>query len=120
MEWMAFLSQPITQAGGILGLLALLHKSGVVDVKAIVRSAVGIDSGVRDVNADSRNVMQTVLLKVEELARYANHDTTENIARVEKGIEKLSDKMESNARTNDKVVMLLEDIKDNGIKCRKE
>lgn len=99
-------------------LLFGMHKAGIVDVRAMIRSAVGINDGVRDINADSRNVMQVLLSKVEELAQYANHDTTENIQRVESGVAQLSDKFDAHVREHDRLQFMIQDIRDNGIKCR--
>jgi hypothetical protein len=113
MEWIAFLSQPITQAGGIVGLLTFLHKSGLVDIRAAIRSLVGIDSGVNDVNGDMRNALQPLLSQMELLSQYANHDTTEMHKITHEKLEKFEIAVRDNTQ-------ILKEIKEYGIKCRDE
>ncbi len=113
MEWLAFFSQPITQAGGLIAVLIGLHKSGIVNVKGLVRGALGLDQGVKEINGDNRDALQTLLMQMEKLTQYANHDTSESL-------EKLHTKADEASRVNDKLLYVLDDIKNNGVKCRGE
>ncbi len=116
--WLAVLSQPITQLGGIFGIFIALHKAGVLDVRTLIRSAIGIDAGVEQVNGDTRNTMQILLSKMEELAQYANHDTTEALKGIKEDVQNVQGKMDQHIREHDKAIYILEDIKNNGVKCR--
>lgn len=119
MDLAAFLSQPITQIGGLVAVLVALQKYGV-DVRAVFKAALGIDSGVKDVNSDFRNALQPLLTQMESLAQYANHDTTEGLKAVKEVLSKLDDKMDEHVREHDKSLFILEEISKNGVRCRGE
>jgi UDP-3-O-acyl-N-acetylglucosamine deacetylase len=110
MEWLTILSQPIVQVGGILGVMYSLDKAGF-NVKGAVKSFIGINSGVTEVNADTRNALQPLLSEMEKLSLHFNHETTDNQNRIAASIEHMHDKQ-------DAAVQLLREIKEYGIKCR--
>jgi len=109
--WLSILSQPITQAGGIIAFMVMLQKAGLVDIRAMIRTAIGIDSGVKAVQGDSRDGMQTLLLKMEELTQYANHDTTKMHEITHEKLDQFNDTIRENTQ-------ILKEIKEYGIKCR--
>ena len=111
-DWFVILSQPITQLGGIIGFLMLLQKAGF-DIKALVRSSIGIDTGVNDVNSDMRTALQPLLTQMETLSQYANHDTTRMHEKTQEKLDELTE------HTKD-VGAAIRELKEYGIKCRKE
>ncbi len=55
---------------------------------------------------------------MEELAQYANHDTTEALKGIKEDVQNVQGKMDQHIREHDKAIYILEDIKNNGVKCR--
>lgn len=114
------LSQPITQFGTLVALATGLHKLGIIDLRAMLRSAVGASDGVHEVTADVRGAMQPLLSQMELLTRYANHETTDNLHEVQEGIERLREKQDRLITVTESVVAVLTEIRINGIRCRKD
>lgn len=114
MEWVSFLSQPITQITALVALISALQKSGV-DVIGFIKwlfaRAGRTESAERD--ADVRNALQPLLSQMEELSLHFNHETTSNQEKTISLIEGMHSKQ-------DKAVQILSEIKEYGIKIRKE
>lgn len=121
MDFLPLLNQPITQFAGFVIVLFTLQKAGV-DVSGIVRALwSGKQRGAaEELSADFRNAFQPLLSEMEQLKLYANHETTAGLDLVAKSIEGLHQKLDLHVRQQDRTNFILEEIKDNGIKCRKD
>lgn len=109
---LSLLSQPITQLGAIVAIGAALQKYGI-DVKGALRGALGGDVDRQTIDADNRNVSQILLTQMQELSAHFNHETTDNQKRIETGLDKLLEQQSG-------ATQILKEIKEYGIKCRKE
>lgn len=65
----------MTQLSALAGVLVGLQKYGF-DIRGALRGALGLEKETKEIDADNRNAMQPLMLKMDELAQYANHDTT--------------------------------------------
>lgn len=71
------------------------------------------DDTQNEVNSERRNALQPVLSQLELM-------TNNHLDHVQKSLDGLHEKHDVVARTQDKLLYVLEDLKNNGIKCRKE
>lgn len=114
MEWATIFSQPITQIGGLIGIIALLQNRGV-DVGKLVRGFLGV-RGVdtaSETDASLRNDFQALMGQMEILTAHFNHETTDSQIRIETALTKMIEKQD---QTN----QVLQEVLKYGIKCRKE
>lgn len=111
-EFLSILSQPITQLGGIVGIMVLLQKGGL-DIGGIIRSFLGIRDAdtAKETDATTRNVLQTMVFQMSELSNHFNHETTASQERIEIALSKLLDKSEESNQS-------LKEILKYGIECR--
>lgn len=100
MELLTIFSQPITQVGVLVIALVGLKKAGV-DVPALFRALFGSANTVKEVDADNRNVAQTMLsqmqllfAEMQTLSGHFNHETTDELVGIRTALEKLGDKQE--------------------------
>lgn len=117
MDWGTIFLQLATQTGwigGFVGVIVFLQKRGV-DVGALFRSFLGIRaaSTAGENDANLRKDFQKLLTAMEVLTKHFNHETTSELGDLREGIDKMHEKQ-------DKVVQILSEIKEYGIKCRKE
>lgn len=113
---LSLLSQPITQIGAIIAVLMGLQKYGI-DVKGAIAGGLGIKANNHEVDADNRNAMQTLLSslqgQMENLSLHFNHETTAQWSDVK-------DMLKAQTASHEASLQILKEIKEYGIKCRKE
>lgn len=113
-EFLTLLSQPITQIGGIVAIIALLQRGGV-DVGALFRGFLGIRGAdtAKVTDTDTKKTLETMVYQMSELSNHFNHETTSELVGIKEALLKLSEKQEA---ANE----LLRAIDKYGIKCRKD
>lgn len=113
---LALLSQPLTQLGGLIGVLYALQKAGI-DVKGAISGGLGVKANNHEIDADNRSAMQALLSKLQtdmsELSLHFNHETTDNQKNIQDGIGKILEQQSD-------ATQVLKEIKEYGIKCRKD
>lgn len=117
-------SQPITQFGALAAVLFTLHKRGVINLRVLVRSLMGIDDSNEEnsagVMADMRSALQPLLSAMEQLTQYANHETTGHLSEVKGSLDRVSEKQDMLIRSVEGVTAALNNLQINGIRCRKD
>lgn len=113
-EFLSILSQPITQLGGIVGIMVLLQKRGI-DIGGIIRSFLGIRDAdtAKETDATTRDVLQTMVFQMSELSNHFNHETTGQLEGLTAKVDELRDGIKDMNRT-------LQEILKYGINCRKD
>lgn len=116
MDWLTqllgqLLGQPITQFGGPIGILVVLHRMGYIDLRAMISSAVGIDGSVREVNADNRDALQPVVTKLDLI-------TSNHLEHVQASLNEMRGTQLQQCTKLDLMVDALQDIQRNGIRIR--
>src|SRR3990167_6154968 len=97
---------PFVNLGGLIGLIAYI-------VWQDWRNGKLIRGGTKEVDADNRNVMQTLLSKMELLTTHFNHDTTELLTEIRDGQREMKECVK-------KSNVILAEFKEYGVKTRKE
>lgn len=114
MDWLSqFASQPVTQIGGLFGILVALQRAGIIDLKAAVQRFFNTADVRGEVDFDNRTVLQSLLLQMEKLSEHYNHDTTDQNDRIIGKLDTIINKHEESHR-------LLGEMKEYGVKCRQE
>lgn len=83
------------------------------------REFAGMEDIVREVQADTRNAMQPLLMEMQQLRQYANHETTEHLEKLEDSFQQFRSTQLQQCSKLDLVVDVLQDISRNGIRIRK-
>lgn len=119
---LSLLSQPVTQLGGIVAIAMALQRYGI-DVKGALRAGLGLHGDLpKEIDADNRNAMQTLLSKLEnnmndlftkqnELKEYYNHTTTDIL-------QQIRDTQQAHGSVLADVADTLKDMSRNGIRLR--
>lgn len=127
MDWLtSLLSQPITQLGGVAGVVIALHKAGIVDLKKALQAFLGTDGDTtKEINADNRNALQPLLSSMEqlfskqtELKEYYNHTTTELLSKLIDGQSDMRTTQLVQCQKLDLMVESLGRIERDGIRIR--
>lgn len=112
MHWEIFFSQPITQFSSVVALFLGLHKAGILDVRVLVRSMLGmVESGQVHPEVDAS--LQLLHSQMAELAQYFNHDTTQRYTDIQETLRAIE---RGQGTTNE----MLRGMKDYGIKVLKD
>lgn len=113
MDWSSIFGAPISIAG-MIGIIVLLQKAGI-DIGGIIRSFLSIRDAdtAKETDADTRNVLQTMVFQMSELSNHFNHETTAELVTLRDGQNKIVDMIQE---TNE----ILRGMKEYGIKCRKD
>lgn len=110
MEWLTqILSQPITQGGGVIGILIFLHKREIIDFNAILQRVFSSDT--KETTATDRNGQQALLSQMELLSQHFNHETTGLL-------QELRTTQLVQCNKLDLMVDALQDMQRNGIRIR--
>ncbi len=67
-----------------------------------------------------RNLMAPLFSEMQLLSQHFNHETTDQWDEVRADLKTLHTKHDAHDRRHDKIEYMLDDIKSNGIRCRKE
>ena len=99
-------SAQFVNLGGLIGLIVYI-------IWQDWRAGKLIKGGTREVDADNRNVMQTLLSKMEILTTHFNHDTTELLTEIR---DEQREMKECVKKSN----VILAEFKEYGVKTRKD
>jgi hypothetical protein len=99
-------SAQFVNLGGLIGLITYI-------IWQDWRNGRLIKGGTKEVNADNRNVMQSVLSQMEILTAHFNHDTTSLLTEIRDGQNEMRDCLKGTKAK-------LEEIQKYGVKLLKE
>ena len=99
-------SAQFVNLGGLIGLIVYI-------IWQDWRAGKLIKGGTREVDADNRNVMQTMLSQMEGLTAHFNHDTTALLTEIRDGQREMKECVK-------KSNVILAEFKEYGVKARKD
>lgn len=113
-ELVTILTQPVTQIGGIVGIIVLLQKGGV-DIGGLLRGFLGIREGsaAKETDTATQKTLSMMVYQMSELSNHFNHETTGQLEGHTEKLDSIHDGVKDINRT-------LQEILKYGITCRKD